>query len=359
VNDALAPDRRAQVIGTGLLGGSVAGALRNAGWHVTGRDVDPAVTERARERGLLDATGTDPAAHLVVVATPVGDLALTVAGALTAHPEAVVTDVGSVKGAVAAAVTDPRFVPGHPMAGSEMDGVEGADPDLFRGAVWVLTPSATGDPAAFATVYGAVVSLGAEVVTLEPDDHDRLVAMVSHVPHLTAATLMSLAADRASDRAMLLRLAAGGFRDMTRIAAGRPGIWPDICAQNAVAIDAVLGDLIEELGEVRRLVALQASGELYQRLDRAQVARKALPSGAAQVESLAEVSVAVPDEPRQILAVARIAGEAAVNLFDIEISHSLEGDRGVIRVVVDAALAQRFATALDAAGLGATVRRLG
>ena len=127
----------------------------------------------------------------------------------------------------------PGFVGGHPMAGSEQVGIDGADPDLFVGATWVLTPTATTDPDAYARLQSVVTSLGAEVLALPPSSTTRLVAMVSHVPHLTAATLMNLADRAAEEHGALLRLAAGGFRDMTRIAAGQPGIWPDVCAENA------------------------------------------------------------------------------------------------------------------------------
>ena len=130
--------------------------------------------------------------------------------------------MGSVKGPVAAAVADPRFFGGHPMAGSELDGLDGADAAMFEGAVWVLTPTAETADTTFAAVARIVSDLGAEVVALPPDRHDTLVAVVSHVPHLTAATLMTLADQRAEEHAALLRLAAGGFRDMTRIAAGNP-----------------------------------------------------------------------------------------------------------------------------------------
>ena len=184
--------RRAAVIGTGLIGGSVAAALRTAGWHVTGSDADPAAQERALALGRIDAVGDDPDAELTVVAVPVG--AVPGAARRALERGGVVTDVGSVKAPVVAEVAHPRFVGGHPMAGSEALGVEGSRPDLFEGATWVLTPVTDTDPAALTLVHQVVRSLGAEVMTLAPDDHDRLVAVVSHVPHLTAATLMGVAA---------------------------------------------------------------------------------------------------------------------------------------------------------------------
>ncbi|MGH9069011.1 MAG: prephenate dehydrogenase, partial [Acidimicrobiales bacterium] len=249
---AARPARRAVVVGTGLIGGSVGLALRARGWRVTGRDTDPARAAAALEAGALDAVGEDPGAEVTFVATPVSAVVEVARAALGSGPaDQVVTDVGGVKGPLVAAVDHPRFVGGHPMAGSEQDGVEGADASLFEGATWVLTPTPATDPVAFARLRSVVSSLGADVIAVAPEAHDVLVATVSHVPHLTAATLMGLAADGATEHAALLRLAAGGFRDMTRIAAGHPGIWPDICAENRDAIVASLDRLVAALGTVR------------------------------------------------------------------------------------------------------------
>ena len=142
-----------------------------------------------------------------------------------------ITDVSGVKTSIVEEADHPRFIGGHPMAGSEQTGLRGADPDLFVGAVWALTPTAATELEAFDRLKGVVTSLGADVLVLSAADHDRLVAVVSHVPHLVAATLMNAATDGAEQDRTLLRLAAGGFRDMTRVAAGHPGIWPDICAE--------------------------------------------------------------------------------------------------------------------------------
>src|SRR5688572_16741582 len=136
--------RRAAIVGTGLIGGSIGLALRARGWHVTGADHDDAHARRALELGALDEVGTDADADVTFVATPVRSIPGAAQEAL-ARGSGIVTDVGSVKASVVAAVDSPRFVGGHPMAGSEQEGVDGADPDLFRGAVWVLTPTATTD----------------------------------------------------------------------------------------------------------------------------------------------------------------------------------------------------------------------
>jgi prephenate dehydrogenase len=349
--------RRAQVVGTGLIGGSIGRALRDRGWHVSGVDAAPGAAERAVELGAIDEVGRDPAADLVVVASPVRTVADEVRRAL-AETRGVVTDVGSVKASIVAEVDDPRFVGGHPMAGSEQLGVEGSDPAMFEGAVWVLTPTPTTDPEAFALVDATVRSLGAEPVALSPERHDALVAVVSHVPHLTAAALMGIADERAEEHAALLRLAAGGFRDMTRIAAGTPTIWPDICGENRDAIVEVIDELAGELGRLRELVAGGDRAGLLSVLERAQRARRSLPNRVVRPDELAEVRVPVPDRGGVIAEVSTLAAELGVNIADFEIAHSSEGDRGVLLLLVDRDRAEGFRAGLVERGYRPTVTPL-
>lgn len=349
--------RRAVVVGTGLIGGSIGLALRAQGWHVSGRDHEPSRARAALERGAIDVVGDDPDAELTFVATPVGAVAGAAREALAEG--GVVTDVGSVKAPVVAAVGDSRFVGGHPMAGSEQEGVAGADAALFSGAVWVLTPVPGTDPAAHSLVRSVVSSFGAEVVELAPERHDALVAVVSHVPHLAAATLMGLAAERAEDHSALLRLAAGGFRDMTRIAAGHPGIWPDICTDNRDAIVEVLTRLEASLAAVREQVAAGDRAGLLAGLERARAARLNLPSGASSAGALAEVRIPVPDRPGVLAEITTLATELGVNIYDVEIAHSSEGDAGVVIVVVEAALVERLSEGVGARGYKPSARSLG
>jgi prephenate dehydrogenase len=349
--------RRAAVVGTGLIGGSIGLALRRRGWHVTGDDRDAERAAQALALGALDAVGTDAEAEVTFLATPVRAVADAARAALAAGP-GVVTDVGSVKGSIMAAVPDARFVGGHPMAGSEQEGVEGADPDLFAGAVWVLTPTPSTDDAAYALVRSVVVELGADVVALAPEHHDALVAVVSHVPHLTAASLMHLADERSSEHRALLRLAAGGFRDMTRIAAGHPGIWPDICAENRDAIVEVLDGLVSSLHAVREVVAAGDRAGLLAVLERARSARANLPTRVARAADLCEVRVPVPDRAGVLAEVTTLAGTLDVNIADLEIAHSSEGDQGVLILLVDAGAAERLRTGLVEVGYRPAVRPL-
>jgi prephenate dehydrogenase len=340
---------RAVVVGTGLIGGSIGMRLRRVGWHVTGRDRDAARAERARELGALDAIGDDASASVTFVATPVHAVADEARAAL-ALGSGLVTDVGGVKASIVEAVSDARFVGGHPMAGSEQEGVDGATPDLFEGATWVLTPTEGTDAAAFAQVRQIVGTLGAEVVALPPERHDELVAVVSHVPHLAAATLMSLADARSEEHRALLRLAAGGFRDMTRIAAGHPGIWPDICSDNRTAILAVLDDLTAALVRMREVVADDDRKELLATLEQARAARVNLPARFRTAADLSEVRIPVPDRPGVVADVAILAADLDVNIVDLEIAHSTEGPQGVLVMLIESGSVDLFRGGLLARG---------
>ena len=345
--------RRALVVGTGLIGGSIALGLRRRGWHVSGMDADQERIGAALETGVIDAAGDDPEAEVVFVATPaaaVGGVArrfLDDGGRLA---DAVVTDVSGVKTAIVDEADHPRFIGGHPMAGSEQTGLHGADPDLFEGAVWVLTPTATTDLEAFNRLKGVVMSLGADVLVLSAADHDRLVAVVSHVPHLVAATLMNAATDGAEHDGTLLRLAAGGFRDMTRVAAGHPGIWPDICAENAAAIIDALDALVTDLGAMRERVAAQDRAGLLAALQKASAARRNLPARAVRPDHLAELRIPVPDRAGVLAEITSLAADSGIGIYDIEIAHSAEGPRGVLILVVDGADADTLAVAVESRG---------
>jgi prephenate dehydrogenase len=354
-------ERRALVVGTGLIGGSLGLALRARGWHVTGSDADPARASDAVACGALDEVGDDPAAEVALVATPAGAVAGVARRLLddpARRPDLVVSDVSGVKAPVVSAVAHPRFVGGHPMAGSEQVGLRGADPGLFTGATWVLTPTPDTDLDAYSRLQAVVTSLGADVVALSPDDHDRLVAVVSHVPHLVAATLMNAAAADAEADAALLRLAAGGFRDMTRVAAGHPAIWPDVCADNAGAIVAALDHVLADLAAMRERVAAGDRDGLLDVLERASTARRSLPARATRPERLAELRVPVPDRQGVLAEITAVAGDLGINIYDIEIAHSAEGPRGVLTLVVEESAGPRLRAAVDGRGYHCTVQVL-
>lgn len=338
--------KRVALVGTGLVGGSVGLACASRGIDVHGYDRDEKRLTRAKELGAI-TLGFDSLADavagvdVVVVAVPVGAIAGVVADALRAGAP-LVTDVGSVKAPVVAAVeaaipdAAARFVGGHPMAGSEQEGVDGARADLFVGATWVLTPTVATDERTYTAVRSLVRMLGAEVVTVTPEHHDVLVATVSHVPQLAASTLMDVATTNEEEHRTLLRLAAGGFRDMTRIAAGHPGIWPDILGANRDAVLAALDGYLSALQSARDLVAGNDRDGLLALLERARRARRNLPVGATVATDLVELRVPVPDRPGVLAEVTTLAGRLGVNVADVEIAHSMEGRAGVVVLVVAA-----------------------
>jgi prephenate dehydrogenase len=347
--------RRAQIVGTGLIGGSIGQALRARGWFVSGWDRSPEVAQRAAELGAVDAVQRDLGAAITFVATPVGAVRAEVAAALDAGAR-LVTDVGSVKTPMLDLMDDHRYIGGHPMAGSELEGVDGARPDLFEGATWVLTPVPETDDSSFTEVRSLVTSFGASVVAIPPDRHDALVAMVSHVPHLTAATMMRLTAARSEEHRAVLRLAAGGFRDMTRIAAGHPGIWPDICAENRDAIVAELDELIDGLTDVRAIVADGDRARLLDVLDQARRARVNLPARVARPEDLVELRLTIPDREGVLGPIFMLATDLDVSIVDFEVAHSMEGPEGVLILVVDADRGERFRGGLMAQGYRPSLR---
>jgi prephenate dehydrogenase len=257
--------RRLAVIGVGLLGGSVAKAVRAHGiaQEVIGVGRDLARLQPALADGTLDRVSTDVAdgvrgADFVVVAAPVRVIEDLLHRAWDALAEdVVVTDVGSsktaiVQTAVALARRRPRaFVGSHPMAGSEKSGYGVARPDLFRGALVVVTPTETSAPAAVKTVTAFWEDLGARVTALDPEAHDAAVAAISHLPHLVACALVDAVSRETPDA---LALAARGFKDTTRIAAGDPTMWQEIFLANRAPMLATLAAFRRALAELAQLV---------------------------------------------------------------------------------------------------------
>jgi prephenate dehydrogenase len=280
------------VIGTGLIGGSLALALRRAGAVTTiiGYDRDGQSLERALSLGVID-TAADSAseaakgAELVVVAVPVRSIGPVLHDvALALDRGAVVTDAGSTKVEVVrqaeAELRDlyPRFVPGHPIAGREASGVESAAADLFRSARVVLTPDARTDRDAIELVSGCWEAAGARTATMPAETHDRIFAAVSHLPHILSFALVSEIAAR-PDAAELLGFAAGGFRDFTRIAGSSPEMWRDIALQNRVALLAELDRYGARLAVFRELVERGDGPGLERLMTEARTARRAWGAG--------------------------------------------------------------------------------
>ncbi len=259
---------RVAIVGVGLIGGSLGMALksRRLAQAVVGVGRDRKRLEKARGLGAVDEIATGLAAgvegaDLVVLATPVRQIIADL-GRLAPHlaPRALVTDVGSTKGEIARAGEERlpagTFVAGHPMAGSERSGVEAATPELFIGAVWALTPTAKTSADGLDRVNGLAQAVGARVLTLGPGAHDRAVAVTSHLPHVLAYALSSLAAAAARDNPHLYDLAAGSFASTTRVAQSPPDLWRDVALTNRAALAEALRAYRDDLDAV--LEALEA-----------------------------------------------------------------------------------------------------
>ena len=263
---------RVAILGLGLMGASLGMALRDGGVarEVVGYDAAPGVSTRARERGAIQSACDTVAAavkdcDVVVLATPLlamRDLLAEVTPLLA--PETVVTDLGSAKAAVVAwaeaLLPSPgQFVAGHPMAGSEQSGVAAANRALYHGCTWLLTPTPHTSDAALATVERIVAALGAHSARLSPERHDRAVALASHLPFLAASTLMLTVAESpaADDTADALAIAAGGFRDTTRVASGAPRMARDICLTNTAPLVNALDAYVSRLQALRQQLAEQ------------------------------------------------------------------------------------------------------
>jgi len=336
---------RVAVIGTGLIGGSIGLALKaRTDAEVVAFDQDPAAAARAVERGAADRAAGTPAdaaieADVVFIATPVGAIAET--ARLIAEQVgdgAIVTDVGSTKSRVVVEVDKvlrqgSAFIGGHPMAGTEQEGIEAASPTMFEGAWWILTPTEGSDADAYRRLHGLVTTLGARIMALNPVEHDELMAVISHVPQLTATALMNMAARRGEEHAGLLALAAGGFRDVTRVAASNPDIWLDVCKENGEAIAASLQDFAKELLRLRGLILDRQEGPLREAFLSAREARRSLP-GKEVAESPFEVVMPVPDQPGVLAQVTTSIGNLGVNIEDLQITHSSEGGRGVLHLTI-------------------------
>lgn len=276
------------VVGVGLIGGSLAWGAKSRGLagEVVGVELDRGAGRKAAEHGIVDRVASladgVAGADLVVLAVPIGRLeAVARETASWIDDSAVVTDVGSVKAPVVARL-EPlfrRFVGGHPMAGSERSGVEAASTTLFDGAPCVMTPTPKTDPAALDLVERLWRGLGAAVVRLDPDVHDELVAAVSHLPHLAAASLVNTAAGAGSDKAPAV--AGSGFRDTTRVASGSPELWRDICLMNQKPVLKMLAGYTEEINRLRELIARGDGPGLLEALTKARLARERLTVGGA------------------------------------------------------------------------------
>jgi len=349
---------RVAVVGVGLIGGSIGLAARQRlEARVTGYDHDPGVLAQAAEKGAIDAAGADVAeavtgAELAFVAVPVGALPATVEQVLAAAPaDCAVTDVGSTKRPVRAAALDERFIGGHPLAGAETSGVMNARADLFEGATWYLTPGERASGVLYERLHRVLAALGARPAAIDSETHDRVMASVSHLPHVIANVLVGQAAGTLSEGGERMPATGPSFRDATRVAGANGAVWTDIYLSNRDALAAEIEETIRRLGAVRQALASADAGAIERWNDTAGEHRQALLEVGLAGGPVRELRVFVPNRPGVIAEIALALGRAGVNVVDMALSPADDFSRGVVALWVrgdsDAARAQELIAALD------------
>lgn len=339
------------VVGLGLIGASLAATISKSDpdVEVFGVDVDSRTCGEAISRGWV-ANACAPEseafsdfvkdrADLVVLATPVAAVDDYLRLLRDWDYRGVITDTLSTKAHILAATAEilpyrRNYVPGHPMAGSEKNGIDGARPDLFEGANWILCPDADTPPEHFQRLHELITSLNARVVAIAPDEHDDSIAVVSHVPHIIAASLVQLAHRHADDQQSLMRLAAGGFKDSTRIAAGSSKLWCGIAFDNACALTSGLREMQGIIGDFADAIDARDREATTRLLEEAAQARRALPAAwVPSTDKLLEVRIPMSDRKGVVAEVTTIASSAGCNIQSIEIDHITE-DRAVLSLVL-------------------------
>jgi prephenate dehydrogenase len=358
--------QRLAIVGLGLMGGSLGLAARERAGvgRIVGCDPDESARASALERGCVDEVGDDLAAavadaELVILCAPVAALPGVLAELAELAPDATVTDIGSTKAGVVAAVPPAlrrRFVGGHPICGMETRGAQNARAELFDGATWYLTPLADTEPERLRDLHRLLAALGATPVAIDAGVHDRLLAVTSHLPHALANLLVVQAGESRIDGHDPLTAIGGSFRDMTRVAGANPRIWVDIFLDNREALASVLREHQRSLAEV--LTALEAgdAGYLARWIGQASGhRRRALEAQFDQrPEELYRVQVHVPDRPGVFAGITQALGAARINIEDFELHHFTPERGGTIELLVAGReAAERAVELLDGQGYGA------
>ncbi|MBN2204978.1 MAG: prephenate dehydrogenase/arogenate dehydrogenase family protein [Thermoleophilia bacterium] len=319
------------VVGVGLMGGSLGLAARERagvgavrGWSRTRETLELALERGAITHACASLEEAVEGADLVVVATPVRLVADTVKAALRAAPEAVVTDVGSTKAPLMRALSpqeQARCIGGHPLCGSETAGVANARASLYDGATYFLTPGAHVDAEAYRRLYGFVADLGARPAAVDPEEHDRLMALMSHLPHVLANVLMAQAGQHAGSRDALLS-AGPSFRDLTRIAGSNRRVWTDIFLDNRAALLAALAAFQDGLQQVLEALAANDGARLGESIARAAEHReRMLAVGDLAAGDLYRIVVPIADRPGVLKEIMVALGDAGINVEDLALHH--------------------------------------
>ncbi|MFD2672910.1 prephenate dehydrogenase [Marinicrinis sediminis] len=334
------------ICGVGLIGGSLALSLKGQPHiHVVGHSPNPNSVQKYLDRGVVDEATTSLAdavqhADFVFLCVPVGklDAYLQELQALPLKKGCIITDVGSTKRSVAAYASslsweDVYFIGGHPMAGSERSGVEAATSHLFENAFYVLTPDTDTPEPAYEKLVELLAHTKANIVRVDPVLHDEIVGAISHLPHIIAVALVNQVADYHANNDLFGRLAAGGFRDITRIASSDPIIWRDILINNKSVLLNMLKDWNREVAEFVRMLEVEDGEGIAKQFEKASAFRDGLPERRkGMITSLYDVYVDIPDHPGIIGEITSLLGSEQISLSNIQILESREEVPGVLRL---------------------------
>ena len=325
------------LVGVGLIGGSIGLAARERlGACVAGYDPSAEAVKIALERGAIEraadaVAGAVSGAEAVFVAAPVAALPDAVGAALAGAPrDCLVSDVGSTKRAIVAAIEDSRFVGGHPLAGAETAGVRYARADLFDGATWYLTPTANTSGILYERLHRLLRGIGARPTAIEPEAHDTMLATVSHLPHVLANVLVAQAAQTLAAGGERLPATGPSFRDSTRVAGAPSAIWTDIYVSNRDAIAARIDDTIARLAEVRDALAAADATKIAAWNDGAAEDRRRLLEAQLAGGPLFELRASVPNRPGVVAQLALELGRAGVNITDMALYPAPDMSEGVV-----------------------------
>jgi prephenate dehydrogenase len=330
------------VLGVGLIGGSIGLAARaRLDADVAGFDPDRGRADLALELGAIDSAPPTLAeavegAQIVFCAAPVMALPGLAAEALkVVGDDCAVTDVGSVKrDALAALGADGRFIGGHPLAGAETSGVENARADLFEGARWYLTPTSNTQGLLYDRIQRAVADIGARPQAIEAETHDRLMATISHLPHVVANVLVTQAATALSEESEHLPEVGPSFRDATRVAGANPAIWGDIFAGNREAVASEIDAAVARLTEAAELIRSGEREKVTDWHERAGSNRRELIETEIAGGPLHELRVLVPNRPGIVAEVALELGRAGVNIEDMALYPAADMTSGAISLYI-------------------------
>jgi len=337
------------IYSVGLLGGSIGLALKNSGFKgkIMGLS-SPENIRIAQDLGCIDEgysyeklQDVVSDCNLIFLCSPINSIikSIETLGKLKLHDNLIITDVGSTKNAIVSAAikalpSNIHFIGGHPMTGSEKSGPSASDPYLFQNAIYVITPQ-NGEPDSLHKEFALFLEkyLGCRTLFLNPSIHDRIAATVSHLPHILAVTLVNLAQSVESQIPGTLTLAAGGFRDMTRIASAPYSMWHDILSTNKTAVEPLIDSFINLLSEIKLQLKNDSLSDAF---NQSRQTRSRIPSSnKGFIHTLSEILVIAKDQPGFIASLTRTLAEKNINIKDIEVMKVREGEGGTIRLAFE------------------------